>query len=210
MFGVVEAVTKVKNLSQVIVVDDGSVDRNTYLELKNKFPQITLIRLEKNSGKPNAIKEGLKRAKAKYVLLLDGDLTILDTHELETAIEKITHNPQIDLIILRRVADTTSLAWLRQDIVTSGQRLIRRTDLENVFRERLAKHQLEFTMNSYMIKNRKRVYWMPFSIHNIWRHQKWGRRAGYKTYLKASMVNCMVGWHNLIWQTLFFCRQEAP
>ena len=39
----------------------------------------------------------------------------------------------IDMIILRRSKDTTSLAWMRQDIVTSGQRILKRQDLENVF-----------------------------------------------------------------------------
>lgn len=207
---VVEMVTKVKNLSQIIVADDGSDSDDSYQKLKQKFPQLTLIRLPHNVGKPNAIKAGLKQIKAEYILILDGDLTIFHTEQIDNAIKKITSIPQIDLIVLRRVADATSLAWLRQDIVTSGQRILRKSDLENVFKKKYASEQLEFTMNEYMIENHKLVYWMPFTIHNIWRHNKWGRNIGINTYLKASLINSKIGWHKVIWQTLTFCRREAP
>jgi len=65
-------------------------------------------------------------------------------------------------------------------------------------------------MNDYMTRNHKSVFWMPFTIQNIWRHKKWGRKAGYKTYLKASSINFKFGWQKIIWQTLFFCRKKAP
>lgn len=207
---VVESILKVKNISKIIVVDDGSVDRKTYIELKAKFPQVTSIRLENNTGKPNAIRAGLKYISAPYVLLLDGDLTNIKTSELDSAIKKIITNPQIDMIILRRSKDTTSLAWMRQDIVTSGQRILKRRDLENVFANYPSGYQLEWAVNTYMIKNKKKAYWVPFSIHNLWRHQKYGLRAGWNTYLSATVANLRVGIPNLIWQTLFFCRDEAP
>jgi len=131
---VVESIIKVQGISKIITVDDGSIDKNTHLELQTRFPQIKSIRLEKNGGKPNAIKEGLKYSEAPYILILDGDLTIFNTKELESAIEKITSNTEIDLVILRRVGDSTSLAFIRQDIVTSGQRILRKKDLEEIFR----------------------------------------------------------------------------
>lgn len=207
---VVESVLKAKNLSKIIVVDDGSADRKTYLALREKFPQVTSVRLEGNTGKPNAVRAGLQYVTAPYVLLLDGDLSNIKPNELDNAINKIINNPNIDLIILRRLKDTTSLAWMRQDIVTSGQRLLRRQDLKNVFANYPPGYQLEWAVNTYMIKNKKKVYWMPFSIHNLWRHQKYGLRAGWKTYWTATVANLRVGVPNLIWQTLFFCRDEAP
>lgn len=207
---VVESVLKVNSLSKIIVVDDGSADRKTHLELKVKFPQVTSVRSEDNIGKPNAIRAGLQYITAPYVLLLDGDLSNIKANELDHAIRKIINSPNIDMIILRRSKDTTSLAWMRQDIVTSGQRILKRKDLENVFANYPSGYQLEWAVNTYMIKNKKKVYWMPFSIHNLWRHQKYGLRAGSKTYWTATVANLLVGIPNLIWQTLFFCRDEAP
>lgn len=209
VINVISSVLKLKKLSQIIVVDDGSESPETYLELKKIFPQVTSIRSEKNIGKPNAVKEGLKHVKSDYVLVMDGDLLDINLNDLENAIEKITNNPQIDMIVLRRVSDNTSLAFIRQDIVTSGQRIFKRQDLEKVFQENDSQYQLEVAVNSYMMKNKKKIYWMPFSFHNIWRHNKWGL-AGYKMYLKATLINFRVGFYKLIWQTLFFCRQEAP
>lgn len=210
VFYVVESALKVKNLSNIIVVDDGSTDKTSYITLKTKFPQVTSLRLENNAGKAAAIKEGLRYTTSSYVLLLDGDLSNLNVNELDEAISKIISNPDIDLIILRRSKDRTSFAWIRQDIVTSGQRILKRRDLENIYTNYPSGYQLEWAMNSYMIKNGKKVYWMPFSIHNLWRHQKHGLRAGWKTYWTATVANLRVGVPNLIWQTLFFCRNEAP
>lgn len=207
---VVGSIVKVKNISKIIVVDDGSADRKTYGELKAKFPQVTSVRLENNTGKPNAIRMGLQHITTPYVLLLDGDLSNIKAQELDNAIHKIINSPNIDMIILRRSKDTTSLAWMRQDIVTSGQRILKRQDLENVFADYPRGYQLEWAVNTYMIKKKKKVYWVPFSIHNLWRHQKYGLRAGWKTYWTATVANLRVGIPNLIWQTLFFCRDEAP
>lgn len=128
---------------------------------------------------------------------------------MENTLRKILDNSQIDMIIMRRVADTTSLAFIRQDIVTSGQRILKRDDLEKIFQDSSSKYQLEVSINTYMMKNKKIVYWMPLSIHNIWKQNKWGL-SGYRIWLRSTMAIFHAGLHNIIWQTLFFCRQEAP
>lgn len=45
---VVESVVKVKTISKIIVVDDGSDDRKTYRALKEKYSRVTSVRLEDN------------------------------------------------------------------------------------------------------------------------------------------------------------------
>lgn len=210
---VVEAALKVKSLSKVIVVDDGSIDNTPYLQLKSKFPQITSIRLENNSGKANAIKEGIKYASAQYVLLLDGDLTNIKTNELNNAIEKITSNSEISMIILRRIKDKTVVVsrWIRHDIIFSGQRILRRRDLEKIFEKSVIGYQLEIAINTYMIRNNKIVYWMPSSIHNLFKFDKRGFINGWKIGLKMFIgFITYAGWHNFLAQTLFFCRNKAP
>jgi glycosyltransferase involved in cell wall biosynthesis len=208
---VVESVLKVPSLSKIIVVDDGSTSIATYKELQTKFPKITSVRLNTNTGKANAVKEGLKHVDTSHVLLLDGDLTNIKTVELENAIQKITNNPQIDMIILRRVDDITSNAWARQDIVTSGQRILKSADLRKVFEDDFSCYQLEVATNAYMVKQKKKVYWMPLSIHGPLRMQKWGWKDGFRQvdsavrgYFKYHLVG------EFFRQTLFFCRQEAP
>jgi glycosyltransferase involved in cell wall biosynthesis len=208
---VVESIKKVKNISHIVVVDDGSTSKATLEELKAKFPQIIAVRLHTNSGKAKAVKEGVRRSAADYVLLLDGDLTNIKKDELENAISRITNNPKIDMIILRRVDDITSNAWARQDIVTSGQRILKTLDLKRVFQSDFSCYQLEVAMNAYMIKNMKQVYWMPLSIHGPLRMQKWGWKEGWRqvcSAVKGYFTYHLVG--QLLWQSFFFCKNEAP
>jgi glycosyltransferase involved in cell wall biosynthesis len=57
---------------RVIVVDDGSTDARTLLELEQLPPQVELVR-QQNSGVAIARNAGLARARTPYVLTLDAD-----------------------------------------------------------------------------------------------------------------------------------------
>ena len=123
---VIDSILKITNLFKIIIVDDGSTEAITYQKLKKKFSnKIILLKLNINQGKADAIKKGLEFVQSNYCLLLDGDLTNIKSYELNNALNKILFNPAIDMIILRRVDDITSNAWARQDIVTSGQRILK-------------------------------------------------------------------------------------
>lgn len=210
---VVESIVKVKGISKIIVVDDGSIDNRAYSKIKSRFPQVISIRLKTNNGKVNVVKEGLKYATSDYVLLIDGDLTNIKANEFENAISKIIENPEIGMIILRRVEDKSVAIshWIRHDIIFSGQRILKRADLEKVFENKVDGYQLEVAINTYMVKSKKIVYWIPSSVHNLLKFPKWNFIEGWKIGLEmfAGFVN-YAGWRNFIWQTLFFCRKEAP
>lgn len=130
--------------------------------------------------------------------------------ELENAIEKITMNNQIDMIILKRIKDKTGQnPW--SHTITSGQRILKTKDLEKVFETNVSKYQLEIAINMYMIRNKKKVFWMPFSIHNQHKWVKWGYIEGMRKMLEMTYgFISYAGIYNFIWQTLFFCKQEAP
>lgn len=59
---------------EVVVIDDGSIDRTA--DLLNERPDLyaTLIRLPQNRGKGGAVKAGLKKATGDYILFQDADL----------------------------------------------------------------------------------------------------------------------------------------
>lgn len=207
---VVDTVSKFPFLSRIIVVDDGSTDTSAFLKLKKDYPDTILLRLEKNSGKANAVKEGIKQVKAEYILLLDGDLTNIRKDELDNAVHTITSNSAIDMIILRRVDDVTSNAWARQDIITSGQRILKTEDLRQVFNGKFESYQLEVAINAYMMRYKKKAYWIPFSIHGPLRTQKWGWKYGIRMFFVSFFG--YFRYHlfgEFIRQTLFFCRREA-
>jgi len=210
---IVNALTKVKSISKIIAVDDGSDNNLTYLKLKAKFPQVISIRLKTNNGKANAVKEGLKYVKAEYVFLVDGDHTNINLNEMENAIERITNNPEIDMIILRKMEEETIIVsrYFRHDVIFSGERILRKSDLEEIYKNNFSDYQIEMVINTYMMRNKKSVYWMPSSVHSKNKWVKWGWFEGTKRAL--NMFKGFIkyaGWRNFIWQTLFFCRNKAP
>jgi dolichyl-phosphate beta-glucosyltransferase len=62
---------------EVIVVDDGSAD-DTYaasLDLAADWPQLTVVRFDRNRGKGAAVREGMLRARGDHRLFSDADLS---------------------------------------------------------------------------------------------------------------------------------------
>ena len=57
---------------EIIVVDDCSSDRTA--EIVRKFPEVTLTRLERNSGKGKAVRTGMEMATGDMLIIQDADL----------------------------------------------------------------------------------------------------------------------------------------
>jgi len=76
---------------ELIVVDDGSVDRTSLLveQLAGEFPELRLIRLAENRGKGYAVRSGVVNARGRMVLFADADgaTPISEIERLQAAIE---------------------------------------------------------------------------------------------------------------------------
>ncbi len=70
---------KVSKLSfEIIVVDNASDDGSVEL-LKKKYPRVQTIFNKDNLGYGKANNQGIKKAKGKYVLLLNSDISVVDS-----------------------------------------------------------------------------------------------------------------------------------
>lgn len=177
IFTVLDALLKLKNLEEIIVIDDASVI-DLSLEIKKRYPEVKVLRFEKNHGKSGAVFEGLKIAKGKNILLFDADLYDINLNQLQEAIDYFLNHREVDMVILRRTNDPLFYKIIRTDTVTSGQRLLRTKDLKEIAKTHLLNFQLELAINDYMLKNKKNVGWLPLSLRDIFKVQKFGLIKG--------------------------------
>jgi len=206
---VLRQVVQVKNISEIIAVDGGSTDRG-YDFVRENFPQIKLLKIEKCLGKTETVREGVKHASGDYVLLLDADLVGLKKQELEHVITNVIGHPEIDLVILKRTNTPFSSRIVRSDLVFSGERIMRKIDLDKILSLRLTKYQLEIATNKYMTKNKKRVYWFASSNENTPKVNKTGLISGLLGELKMKINVISYDSIGYWWQILFFCRKRVP
>src|SRR4051794_19397133 len=62
---------------EILVVDNGSTD-GTQDMITSEFPEVRLLRLEKNVGQCTGLNIGLENARAEIVISLDNDATYTD------------------------------------------------------------------------------------------------------------------------------------
>lgn len=206
---VLEVVTQVKGLSQIICVDDGSEDNGSVLA-RRCFPQVTVVELPRNRGKAETIKEGVRLVKGGYVFLLDADLRSLEARDISAAIARIVSDPGIDMVVLRRLG--APHCWLsRGDILFSGERVLRTKDLIEILYANPEKYQLEIAINKYMMDHHKLVYWMSSSARNTYKMEKSGLQAGLAQ--EIAMIKDVMSYHGIgayVEQFLFFAKERVP
>lgn len=91
--GIKEAMHRMGKPYEVIFIDDGSSDGSFQVlrGLKEKNPQVKVIRFRRNFGKSAALSVGFKEAKGKYVVTMDADLQD-DPKEIPSLIEGLGDN----------------------------------------------------------------------------------------------------------------------
>lgn len=144
------ALRDVKNLKEIIVVDDGSHDRTA--EIVRGYPFARLISLEKNGGKSHAFAEGFRASTGSHIMMLDADLVGLTAQNIEALIEPVASGKTMASMSLRG----NSLLVFRiigLDFV-SGERVFPRTLLTDHIDSigRLPGFGLESYMNDLMVK----------------------------------------------------------
>jgi len=86
---VIKEAKKVFEISEIIVVDDGSTDNTAEIAKRNNTKVIKHI---KNKGKGNAIKTGIINAKEDVILFLDADLKNITHQKIVKIIEPVLNN----------------------------------------------------------------------------------------------------------------------
>ena len=205
---IVEGVLKIPSVDQIILVDDGSQDGMAG-QIKVLFPTVEVVELPQNRGKSGALAAGLKQARGEYVLLLDTDLKNFDAATYERGIQKFQSDPAIDLIVFLRQGDLPLWKLFRVHYVLTGERLLKKSDLEAVLKTRPYRYQIEIAMNRYMMNHHKQVYSMQTKSLIVYKTEKSGFFRGNWQELKTGLeIYSFAGPFEYWKQLLFFCRQQ--
>lgn len=121
---------EVKDLHEIIVVDDGSTDRTAELTeaFQKDHPQVRLIRQPRNMGKTAALRAGFAATTGEIVLVQDADLEY-DPVDIPGLVEPITQG--------------------KADVVYGSRFMIRRASRVLYFRHYLANQVLTFLSNLF-------------------------------------------------------------
>ncbi|PIV62334.1 hypothetical protein COS12_02780 [Candidatus Roizmanbacteria bacterium CG01_land_8_20_14_3_00_33_9] len=205
LFIVLDEIIKAQKISEIICVDDAS-DKDQSEEIKKTYPNIRLIRLSKNAGKSGAILEGLKYAQNNFILLLDADLRNLNHIEIDNAIKVIEQPSDIDMLILRRIKAPLFIKITRGDVLSIGERIVKKEYLQKLLEKFSKGWQLESKINLFMFNHKKKVFWVPHSgINTRW---KWGWNTDLKYHKKKLSDIFSIGLINLIRLYLFFGKKK--
>ena len=209
ILSVIDAVHKIKPISQLICIDDGSTDGSSKL-IRKQYPAVTLVRLKKNAGKAGAVLQGLNRAENENILLLDGDLHSIKAREIETSLERFTADGSMDMIILQNYGDIPWIeSLLRIDIFLSGKRIMKKSQLKEIMKVKPSGYQLEVAINRYMMAHKKTVYWMVNSARNPYKSRKHRFLHGWMREAKmVGEVISYIGLRAYLKQMFFFCRRQ--
>jgi len=156
---VVQTVSAVRELGQLIVVDDGSSDATNAIlkELERTTPLLTVVTHEKNKGKSAALASGLAVADREYVLLLDADLINLTTAHLESLLAPVLCGA-VDVTISIRENSLAIYRLIGLDFV-SGERAFPRTMIADNLEEvkKLPGYGFESFFNEILIARGMRL-----------------------------------------------------
>ncbi|MHA6249786.1 glycosyltransferase family 2 protein [Pontibacter sp. CAU 1760] len=205
---VLEAVTRIPAIGQVLCVDDGSTD-GTAAYIRQNWPLVQVVQLPCNQGKTAAINHALAYVRHDLVLMMDADLQELRDEEVTAAIEAFMQpDSPVDMIILRRINSPWFVRWYRSDVLLSGERLLRKADLQQVMQQPVKRYQLEVGINRYMLRHKKVVRWMPWSATNTYKVDKLGVLNGSKKEFKMYVeIVSYVGFSHMMLQLASFTRQ---
>ncbi len=207
--GVLDALLKVKNISQIICVDGASTDGGSKF-ISTHYPQVELITLHTNVGKTGTVQAGIAAAKGEYILFFDADLSGVAPREVDTVLEAVLDDTSIDMVVFSRKTPRLITKLNRFDLIYTGERILKKKDIEVILEKGVSLFQLEIAINTYMMRNHKKIFYFSASHTNLAKTGKLGFIEGVIEDIKMFWQVCSFDPWNYFAQTLFFCKDELP
>ncbi|TMV92638.1 glycosyltransferase family 2 protein [Thioclava sp. BHET1] len=174
---VLECVLRQEELSEVIVVDDGSRDDTAAIaeSYRAAHPRLRVLRQSVNAGKTAAVARGIAEAQGAHLVFLDSDLLGLTPEALGALLAPVAAGRADVSLSLRRNAPRLWHA-IGLDYI-SGERVLPRAMLADRLEElhRLPQFGLEVFMNRIWIAEQARIAVVPWpEVDSPMKHDKLG------------------------------------
>jgi len=194
---VLKVLTKVKNIWEIICIDDASSDNSIHI-VQEKFPSVEVKKHKKNQWKTETIRTWVQASNYENILLCDADLQWLIVEEIEQAIN-IFFKKNADMIVLKRENAPFHIKIFRWHILITGERIVKKSDIINILNKitnskkiKLSPWILENTINKYMMEEGKKCLWVPSSGTNTYKTKKYGiikwLRKDWEMYTQMDLI----------------------
>ena len=178
---IIDELNKVQMIDEVIVVDDGSVDK-TYQKAKSRGARV--IKLAQNRGKGAALQEGISQIDTDIILLLDGDLIGLKMEHIYKLLNPvISDDADMTIGVFKKGRGLTDLAQVVSPGL-SGQRAIKLSELKKVKNLSKEGFGVEVALNKHF-KEKGRVKKVELKdLTHVMKEEKMGLVKGVKARTK--------------------------
>ena len=151
---IIDVVKRVPQVTQVVVVSDGSTDRTAHVA---KQKGVKVIDLETNIGKGGAMKRGIQSTAAGVVVFLDADLLGLTERHVEALIEPVaTGQAEMSVGQFEGGRVATDLAQAVAPFL-SGQRAVCRAVLDEIEDMDITRFGIEVALTRHVRARNYRV-----------------------------------------------------
>lgn len=159
---VIKTVLSCKELSQIIVVSDGSTDKTA--GIARSFG-VEVIDLPRNMGKGAAVVAGVKATDAEIIILLDADLIGLRPYHIRALLRPVkSGEADMSIGVFKSGRPLTDLSQ-RLTPFLNGQRALRREIFASLNDLELTRYGVDITISRYAKSSRLKV--VNVNLNNI-------------------------------------------
>ena len=179
---VLQVLTQIKNIWEIICVDDASSDNSIQI-VQKKFPTVKIVKHTTNQWKTQAVKTWVQASSYDSIFLCDADLEWLLTNEVQQAIQ-IFFQKNADMVILKRENAPLHIKAFRWHVLITWERILKKYDINQILHRQYLWFELEMEINKYMMNKEKKCIRMPSAATNTFKTQKYGLIQGIKKDLE--------------------------
>lgn len=173
---------KMPEISEIIVVSDGSVDDTA--EMARNAGAI-VVESEINIGKGGAMMLGLEKAQGEIILFSDADLIGLTEKHIRQLLSPVLYgDAEMAIGIFEHGRLATDLAQLLAPFL-SGQRVVRRSLIERVGSLQMAGFGVELELTKYVIEHDIKFTEVVLEeLSHVMKEEKFGLVKGFQARMK--------------------------